>query len=92
MHALDATDVRKHLRAVQALRSLPLRVRDLRERTQRDQRQLQQRLGVTAMFVRHDRGKALILFHRIAVMPDGEIVPLGSPHEICEHSESVVAI
>ena len=59
--------------------------RKLRERMQRDLRQLQQRLGITTIFVTHDQEEALILSDRIAVMSDGEIVQIGSPREIYEH-------
>ena len=62
--------------------------RKLRERMQRDLRQLQQRLGITTIFVTHDQEEALILSDRIAVMSDGEIVQIGSPREIYEHPES----
>ena len=62
--------------------------RKLRERMQRDLRQLQQRLGITTIFVTHDQEEALILSDRVAVMSDGEIVQIGSPREIYEHPES----
>ena len=62
--------------------------RKLRERMQRDLRQLQQRLGITTVFVTHDQEEALILSDRIAVMSDGEIVQIGSPREVYEHPES----
>ena len=62
--------------------------RKLRERMQRDLRQLQQRLGITTIFVTHDQEEALILSDRVAVMSEGEIVQIGSPREIYEHPES----
>ena len=62
--------------------------RKLRERMQRDLRQLQQRLGITTIFVTHDQEEALILSDRIAVMSDGEIVQVGGPREIYEHPKS----
>ena len=62
--------------------------RKLRERMQRDLRQLQQGLGITTIFVTHDQEEALILSDRVAVMSDGEIVQIGSPREIYEHPES----
>ena len=62
--------------------------RKLRERMQRDLRQLQQGLGITTIFVTHDQEEALILSDRVAVMSDGKIVQIGSPREIYEHPES----
>ena len=62
--------------------------RKLRERMQRDLRQLQQGLGITTIFVTHDQEEALILSDRVAVMSDGEIVQIGSPREIYEHPKS----
>lgn len=56
--------------------------RKLREQIQLEVRRLQQRLELTALFVTHDQEEALILSDRIAVMNDGRIEQLGTPHEI----------
>ncbi|MFC6879238.1 MULTISPECIES: ABC transporter ATP-binding protein [Actinomadura] len=45
-------------------------------------KQLQQRLGVTTVFVTHDQAEALALADRIAVMESGRIRQLGSPTEV----------
>jgi putrescine transport system ATP-binding protein len=58
--------------------------RKLREETQFELMDLQQRLGLTFMIVTHDRDEAMMLADRIAVMRDGEIVQVGRPAEIYE--------
>jgi len=45
-------------------------------------RRLQQRLGITTVFVTHDQEEALVLSDRIAVMSDGVIEQLGDPRAI----------
>ncbi len=54
----------------------------LRERARVWLRHLQQRLGVTTIYVTHDQEEALALSDRIAVMNQGHIVQLGDPHTI----------
>lgn len=56
--------------------------RKLREQMQLEVRQLQQRLGITTIFVTHDQEEALVLSDRIAVMSDGVIEQLGNPRTI----------
>jgi ABC-type Fe3+/spermidine/putrescine transport system ATPase subunit len=45
-------------------------------------RALQQRIGITAVYVTHDREEALTLADRIAVMESGRIVQYAPPEEI----------
>jgi putative spermidine/putrescine transport system ATP-binding protein len=45
-------------------------------------RALQQRIGITAVYVTHDREEALTLSDRIAVIDGGRIVQVGAPEEI----------
>jgi ABC-type Fe3+/spermidine/putrescine transport system ATPase subunit len=45
-------------------------------------RALQQRIGITAVYVTHDREEALTLADRIAVIDAGRIVQIGAPEEI----------
>ena len=45
-------------------------------------RALQQRVGITAVYVTHDREEALTLADRIAVIDAGRIAQLGAPEEI----------
>jgi putative spermidine/putrescine transport system ATP-binding protein len=56
--------------------------RKLREQMQLEVRRLQQRLGITTIFVTHDQEEALVLSDRIAVMSDGVIEQLGDPRAI----------
>ncbi|GAB2793386.1 ABC transporter ATP-binding protein [Halomonas shantousis] len=45
-------------------------------------KQLHQRLGTTIVYVTHDQIEAMTLATRIAVMCDGELQQLGTPHEV----------
>jgi spermidine/putrescine ABC transporter ATP-binding subunit len=54
----------------------------LREEMQVELRGLQQRLGITAVFVTHDQEEALTLSDRVAVMRNGAIEQVGAPREI----------
>jgi spermidine/putrescine ABC transporter ATP-binding subunit len=47
-------------------------------------RNLQRRLGTTAIYVTHDQGEALALSDRIVVMSNGRIEQVGTPVEIYE--------
>lgn len=54
----------------------------LREHMRVELRQLQQRLGVTTVYVTHDQLEALALSDTIAVMHEGVVEQLGAPQEI----------
>ncbi len=43
---------------------------------------LQERVGITFLYVTHDQEEALTMSDRLAVMRSGKIVQLGGPHEI----------
>lgn len=45
-------------------------------------RALQQRLGITTIYVTHDREEALTLADRIVVLNAGEVAQIGSPEEV----------
>lgn len=62
----------------------PLSALDLKLRTemQYELRDLQQRLGITFVFVTHDQEEALAMSDWIFVMNDGEIVQSGTPVDI----------
>ena len=51
-------------------------------------RALQRRIGITAVYVTHDREEALTLADRIAVIDTGRIVQIGAPEEIFHRPES----
>jgi iron(III) transport system ATP-binding protein len=54
----------------------------LRDHLRFELREIQQRLGITTIYVTHDQTEALALADRIAVMRGGRIVQLGSPPSI----------
>ena len=54
----------------------------LREQMRTDLRLLQQRLGLSILFVTHDQGEALALSDRVAVMHQGRIEQIGSPRDV----------
>ena len=60
----------------------------LREQTQYELMNLQDRLGITFIVVTHDQEEAMTLSTRIAVMDQGEFVQVGTPTEIYEYPES----
>jgi putative spermidine/putrescine transport system ATP-binding protein len=56
----------------------------LREEMRNEIRDIQQRLGITAVFVTHDQAEALAICDRIAVMRAGVLEQLGTPFDIYE--------
>jgi spermidine/putrescine transport system ATP-binding protein len=54
----------------------------LRHQMQLELKRLQQRLGITFIFVTHDQEEALTMSDRIAVINKGRVEQLGSVHEI----------
>ncbi|WP_091896235.1 ABC transporter ATP-binding protein [Marinilactibacillus piezotolerans] len=62
----------------------PLSALDLKLRTemQYELRELQQRLGITFIFVTHDQEEALAMSDKIFVMKEGEIIQSGTPIDI----------
>ncbi len=48
-------------------------------------KELQQKLGITTIYVTHDQGEALTMSDRIAVMNKGEVIQIGTPRDIYEH-------
>lgn len=57
----------------------------LREATQFELMNIQDRLGITFIVVTHDQEEAMTLSTRIGVMDAGEIVQIGTPQEIYEY-------
>ena len=58
--------------------------RKLREETQFELTNIQERLGLTFVIVTHDQEEAMTVADRIAVMDHGEIVQVATPAEIYE--------
>ena len=56
----------------------------LREHTQFELVNIQEKLGVTFVVVTHDQEEAMTLASRIGAMNHGRIVQVGTPHEIYE--------
>lgn len=56
----------------------------LRERARTWLRDLQQRVGITTVFVTHDQDEALSMSDRIVVMDHGVVRQVGTPEEIYE--------
>ena len=54
----------------------------LREQMRVEIRRIQKSMGITALYVTHDRTEAMSLSDRVIVMNAGEVVQIGSPHEI----------
>jgi ABC-type Fe3+/spermidine/putrescine transport system ATPase subunit len=56
----------------------------LRARLQVELASLQRQIGITFIYVTHDQHEAFTMSDRIAVFNKGEVVQLGTPHEIYE--------
>lgn len=56
----------------------------LRESMRTEIRDIQQRLGITSIYVTHDQAEALAISDRIVVMNQGRIEQVGGPREIYE--------
>jgi len=56
--------------------------RNLRENMQVEIRQIQERLGITAVMVTHDQEEALTMADRIVIMRDGRLEQVGTPEEV----------
>jgi iron(III) transport system ATP-binding protein len=54
----------------------------LRERMREEIREVQQKLGITAVYVTHDQNEALAISDCIMLMEHGQIVELGEPQQI----------
>jgi putrescine transport system ATP-binding protein len=60
----------------------------LREQTQFELMDLQDKVGITFIVVTHDQDEAMALATRIAVMDRGQVVQVGTPAEIYEFPRS----
>jgi len=62
--------------------------RKLREETQFELMDLQERLGITFMIVTHDQEEAMTVSDRIAVMSEGKLVQVAPPAQMYENPSS----
>ena len=60
----------------------------LRERARTWLKDLQQKVGITTVYVTHDQIEALTLSDRIAVMSEGVMLQVGTPEDIYERPSS----
>lgn len=60
----------------------------LREKTQFELVNIQERVGITFVMVTHDQEEAMTMSTRIGVMEDGKIRQIGAPHDVYEYPNS----
>lgn len=60
----------------------------LRKQMQLELKRMQQRLGITFVYVTHDQEEALTMSDRIAVMNQGQVLQVGTPIDIYENPTS----
>ncbi len=60
----------------------------LRQAMQLELKELQERVGITFVYVTHDQEEALTMSDRIGVMNNGLLLQVGSPEQIYEHPET----
>ena len=56
----------------------------LRNEMQLELKRLQSEFGITFIIVTHDQEEALVMADRIAIMQNGSLLQVGTPHEIYE--------
>jgi putrescine transport system ATP-binding protein len=62
--------------------------KQIRQRTQIELVNILDQVGVTCIMVTHDQEEAMTMADRLAVMSEGQIVQLGTPHEVYEFPNS----
>jgi ABC-type Fe3+/spermidine/putrescine transport system ATPase subunit len=63
----------------------------LRERMRFELRELQKRIGITAIYVTHDQQEAMAMADRVVLMRDGRIEQIGSPEDMYNRPASLFA-
>ncbi|POR46623.1 putative spermidine/putrescine transport system ATP-binding protein [Bosea psychrotolerans] len=58
--------------------------KNLREEMQIETKHLQREIGITVVFVTHDQTEALTMADRVAVLDQGRLQQIGSPHDLYE--------
>ncbi|TAH13233.1 MAG: ABC transporter ATP-binding protein [Curvibacter sp.] len=61
---------------------------NLRRHIREDIRQLQQRLGLTVLYVTHDHAEAMSVSDQVVVMQEGRVVQVGTPRDIYEQPQT----
>jgi len=57
----------------------------LRAAMQLELKRLQHEVGITFIVVTHDQEEALVMADRVAILKDGGLLQVGTPHEVYEH-------
>jgi len=57
----------------------------LRQHMRTELREIQQRVGITFIYITHDQGEALTMSDNVAVMKDGVIDQIDTGHDIYDH-------
>lgn len=60
----------------------------LRVYMRKEIRKIQQRIGITSVYVTHDQAEAMSLSDKIIIMNRGHIEQVGTPHEVYRHPAS----
>jgi spermidine/putrescine ABC transporter ATP-binding subunit len=63
----------------------------LRQQMQTELKQIQQKVGITTIFVTHDQEEALTLCDRMAIFDRGQIVQVGAPNLVYERPRTSFA-
>ncbi len=61
----------------------------LRKDMQLELKAIQERVGITFVYVTHDQEEAITMSDRIAVMSAGKVLQIGTPEEIYEYPQSL---
>ncbi|MDR1476287.1 MAG: polyamine ABC transporter ATP-binding protein [Holosporales bacterium] len=62
--------------------------KSLREQTQFELVNIQERIGITFILVTHDQEEAMTMSSRMAIMEEGKIKQIGAPHDVYEFPNS----
>jgi putrescine transport system ATP-binding protein len=62
--------------------------KQIRQRTQVELVNILDQVDVTCIMVTHDQEEAMTMADRIAVMSEGQIIQIGSPHQVYEYPNS----
>ena len=60
----------------------------LRVKMREEIRAIQQKIGITTLFITHDQQEALAVSDKIAVMNEGHVMQVGTPKEIYNHPQN----